>query len=464
MNRGEFLKILGATAASTLLGGLPGKAETKNQAKRPSKEHSQEAVVDKPVTAIVIGAGSRGRTYAGYAGRYPESLTIVGVSDIQEQRRLDMAQRFHIPAEHQFGDWSEVFKHPKFADAVIISTPDDLHYRPCMKALEMGYDVLLEKPIAQTAEECRHIAAQAEKYGRIVGVCHVLRYAPYFIALKKLIDSGALGEVVSILHFEPIAYHHMAHSYVRGNWHNSKASTPIIVAKSCHDLDLIRWMTGKRCVSISAFGDLNYFKRENAPKGSANRCLSCSVEAECPYSAIKIYMEQGRHIHVFDLPQDKARQKEYLIEKLKTTDYGKCVFRCDNDQCDHYVTNMLFEGGLTASFSMEAFTSYEGRRTRIMGTKGDVVGDMTTFTYTDFLTGQKSVWNEDISDLPGYGGHGGGDWGIVKDFVLAVSNHDDRFLSSNIDVSVESHVMGFLAEESRRSGKTIQIKEDYGKI
>lgn len=458
MDRGEFLKILGLTTASTLLSGLPTKAEIKEKVKQQSKSQSLEAIVDKSVTAIVIGAGSRGRTYAGYAGQYPQALTIVGVSDIKEERKLALANQFDIPVEHQFGDWSEVFKKTKFADAVIISTPDDLHYAPCMKALEMGYDVLLEKPIAQTAKECYDISIQAKKHNRIVGVCHVLRYAPYFIALKKLIDSGVLGEVVSIQHFEPIAYHHMAHSYVRGNWHNSKKSTPIIVAKSCHDLDLIRWMTGRKCVQISAFGSLNYFKPENAPKGSSDRCLNCSVEAECPYSAVKIYMEQGRHIHVFDLPQDKAQQKDYLIKKLKTTDYGRCVFRCNNDQCDHYVTTMQFEGGLTAAFNMEAFTSYEGRRTRIMGTRGDIVGDMTVFTHTDFLTGKKFVWNEDISELPGYSGHGGGDWGIVKDFVLAVSNHDDKFLSSTIDVSVESHVMGFLAEEGRKSGKIIQVK------
>lgn len=461
MDRAEFLKILGVTAASTFIGTLPSRGNAKNSVTLPDdrKSHSQEAVVDKPVTAIVIGAGSRGRTYAGYAGKYPKSLKIVGVSDILEDRKLAMARQFDVASEHQFGDWSEVFKVAKFADAVIISTPDDLHYKPCMKALEMGYDVLLEKPIAQTAQECKDIAAQAHRYNRIVGVCHVLRYAPYFIALKRLIDSGELGEVLSIQHFEPIAYHHMAHSYVRGNWHDSKASTPIIVAKSCHDLDLIRWMTGRRCEKISAFGSLNFFKPENAPKGSADRCLNCSVERECAYSAIKIYMEQGRHVHVFDLPADREKQRECLIEKLKTTDYGRCVFRCKNDQCDHFVTTMQFEGGLTAAFSMEAFTSYEGRRTRIMGTKGDVVGDMTSFTHTDFLTGKQTVWNEDISDLPGYGAHGGGDWGIMRDFVLAVGNHDDKYLSSKIDVSVESHVMGFLAEESRVKGKVIKIKE-----
>lgn len=459
MDRSEFLKILGLTTASTLLSGLPVKAGTVGKAKQQQQPETrnQEAIVEKPITAIVIGAGSRGITYAGYANRYPKSLTIVGVSDILEERKRATAEQYNIPVEYQFGDWSEVFKKPKFADAVIISTPDDVHYQPCMKALEMGYDVLLEKPVAQTAKECYAIAAQARKYNRIVGVCHVLRYAPYFIALKKLIDSGTLGEVVSVQHFEPIAYHHMAHSYVRGNWHDSKKTTPIIVAKSCHDLDLIRWMLNKKCEKVTAFGNLSYFKPANAPKGSSGRCLSCSVEPQCPYSAVKIYIEQGRHVHVFDMPKDKAKQKDYLIEKLKTTDYGRCVFRCKNDQCDHYVMTMEFEGGPTAAFNMEAFTSYEGRRTRIMGTKGDVVGDMTAFTHTDFLTGKKNVWNEDISGLPGYQGHGGGDWGIMKDFVLAVSNHDEKFLSSTIDVSIESHIMGFQAEESRKSGKVIRI-------
>ncbi len=461
MNRSDFLRILGVTTATTVLSGFPRKAEavhTKTGDVLPGQlKKTQEAVVDKPVTAIVIGAGSRGSTYAGYARQYPGSLTITGVSDIQEERRIHMAEAHQISGKYRFGDWSEVFKVPKFADAVIISTPDSLHYAPCMKALEMGYDVLLEKPIAQTIQQCYDIQQQAKKYNRIVGVCHVLRYAPYFLAMKNAIDSGAIGEIVSVQHFEPIRYHHMAHSYVRGNWHNSKETTPIILAKSCHDLDIIRLMVNRKCEQVSAFGDLMYYKKEHAPEGSSDRCLNCRVEEQCPYSALKIYLRDKRYLYVFDLPEDKFLHEGIILEKLKKTNYGKCVFRCNNDQCDRYVVNLKFESGITAAFSMEAHTSSGGRKTRIMGTKGDITGDMKSFTITDFLTNKQTVWNEDITDLPGYQGHAGGDWGIVKDFVLAVSNHDENYLSSKIEVSVESHIIGFKAEESRLQNKIATI-------
>lgn len=456
MDRSEFLKVLSLTTVSTLVGGKSELIKAANTEK-PNAVKTQEAFVEKPVTAIVIGAGSRGTTYAGYAAQYPKSFQIVGVSDINLERKLSLAKKYNIPEQNQFGDWSEVFEKKKLADAVIISTPDDLHYAPCMKALEMGYDVLLEKPIAQTAQECLNIAKQAKKYDRIVAVCHVLRYAPYFIALKEALDSGAIGEVVSVQHFEAVRYHHFAHSYVRGNWHDSKKTTPIILAKSCHDLDLIRWMLNKECEQVSAFGDLKLFKKENAPQGSADRCLNCSIERKCPFSALKIYLEDKRYLYVFDLPEDKSKHEKILMEKLKTTDYGKCVYRCDNNQCDHYAMVMKFKGGLTAGFNMEAFTSYSGRYTRIMGTKGDIVGDMKKFTVTDFLTAKQSVWNDDVSTLPGYSSHAGGDWGIVKDFVLAVSNHDDKYLSGTIDVSVESHIIGFRAEEGRLNAKVVNI-------
>ena len=349
------------------------------------------------------------------------------------------------------------------ADAVIIATPDNLHYKPCMQALAAGYDVLLEKPIAQTAKECTDILHQARKYGRLVGVCHVLRYAPYFRALKRVIDEGRVGDIVSIQHLEPVRFHHMAHSYVRGNWHSSKQTTPIIIAKACHDLDIVRWLLGKPCKRVSAFGSLSFFTRKNEPQGAADRCFDCAAEKQCPFSALKIYIREHRYLYVFDaLPKDRAAKDAKIAEYLRTTDYGRCVFRCQNDQCDHYVCNLEFEGAdgaaaSTASLQVEALTSYGGRKTRIMGTKGDIVGDMQTFTLTDFLTGKKYVWDEDISKLPGYEGHAGGDWGIVKDFVLAVAHQDEKYLSSTIDVSVESHVMGFRAEQARLKSKIVNM-------
>ena len=476
MTRKEFLQTLGIGAATIAISNLPGaslvqaaeaatpeKTLPKNTERLAFGLPDQEAKVLRPVTAIVIGAGSRGSVYASYSGQYPKALKIVGVADINAVRREQMAQEYNIAPEHRFSDWAEVFHLPKFADAVIIATPDNLHYQPCMQALAAGYDVLLEKPIAQTAKECTDILHQARKYGRLVGVCHVLRYAPYFRALKRVIDEGRVGDIVSIQHLEPVRFHHMAHSYVRGNWHSSKQTTPIIIAKACHDLDIVRWLLGKPCKRVSAFGSLSFFTRKNEPQGAADRCFDCAAEKQCPFSALKIYIREHRYLYVFDaLPKDRAAKDAKIAEYLRTTDYGRCVFRCQNDQCDHYVCNLEFEGAdgaaaSTASLQVEALTSYGGRKTRIMGTKGDIVGDMQTFTLTDFLIGKKYVWDEDISKLPGYEGHAGGDWGIVKDFVLAVAHQDEKYLSSTIDVSVEPHVMGFRAEQARLKSKIVNM-------
>ena len=474
MTRKEFLQTLGVSAAVLAMESMPGaslvEAATQQMVEGEDKPlpknterlrfglPDQEAKVMKPVTTIVIGAGSRGSVYAAYSAQYPDSLRIVGVADPNPVRRKQMAKTYHIDDNHCFNDWADVFRYPKFADAVIIATPDNLHYAPCMKALAFGYDVLLEKPIAQTARECTDILHQARKYGRIVGVCHVLRYAPYFRALKRVLTEGRVGDVISVQHLEPVRFHHMAHSYVRGNWHSSKQTTPLILAKACHDLDIIRWLLDKPCKRVSAFGSLSFFTRKNEPDGAADRCLDCVVEAKCPFSAKKIYIDRHKYLYVFDsLPKDQMAKDAKLTEYLRTTDYGRCVFRCDNDQCDHYVCNLEFEDKSTASLQVEALTSYGGRKTRIMGTKGDIVGDMKSFTLTEFLTGKKYIWDEDISKLPGYEGHAGGDWGIMKDFVLAVANQDEKYLSSSIDVSVESHLLGFKAEQARLKQKIARL-------
>ena len=302
MIRRDFLKTIGAVTAGAAL-GLPAAeaaaktAQTAASAALPDEKTSLNDLrlpirslkprTSRQITVVVIGAGNRGNVYAGYFKQYPESVKVVGVSDILEHRCRRMADAHGVPPEHRFGDWSEVFKVPKFADAVVVSTPDDVHYAPCMKALEMGYDVLLEKPVSPTERECKNILKQAHKYNKIVAVCHVLRYAPYFLALREVVRSGAIGELVSIQHMEPIQYAHMAHSYVRGNWRNSKQTTPIILAKSCHDLDILRWIIDKPCKTIVADGSLRLFKPENAPEGAPLKCTDgCPHADECPYNAI----------------------------------------------------------------------------------------------------------------------------------------------------------------------------------
>ncbi len=451
-SRRDLLKLLGLAAGTSALPFSAFATNEKGERILAPIKNPLHKTLAKPVTAITLGAGNRGNVYGGFAVANPDQLDIVGVAEPIPIRNERYAKKHAIEDKNRFKTWEDVFKVPKFADAVIISTPDNLHYGPCMAALKMGYDVLLEKPISPSEKECRDILALAKKNKRIVAVCHVLRYAPYFVKLKEMMHNGSIGEIISIQHMEPIMHVHMSHSYVRGNWHNSKETTPIILAKSCHDLDIIKWMLEKHSKKISAFGDLKWFKKENAPAGSTDRCINgCAIEKECPYSAKRIYYDRRTWLHHFDLPEDKDKQGDAIMEYLKNSNYGRCVYRMDNDQPDHYTTNILFEDGVTAAFSMEAFTGYEGRRTRVMGSMGDIVGDMTAFTHTDFRTGKVTEWKQD-SDT-----HGGGDWRLAADFVQAVAQQNPALLTSTIDASIESHVMGFAAEKSRKGKMTVDI-------
>lgn len=460
MNRRKLIKNIGITIGAIVISKDSLAKIDVNRYRYEIPANPLHKPLKKAVTAVVIGAGSRGNTYANFAVKYPEQLDIIGVAEPIPLRRTRFMEKHAIDQKNSFTTWEEVFKRPKFADAVIITTPDDLHYAPCMKALEMGYDILLEKPISPSEQECRDILNLSQKTGRIVAVCHVLRYAPYFVKMRDLIQKGAIGEVVSVQHFEPIEHTHMAHSYVRGNWHNSVKTTPIILAKSCHDLDIIKWVVNKPSKQITAMGNVKWFRKENAPKGSADRCLDCSVRKECPYDAVKHYHDNRHRLYVFDLPEDKSKHSEFIMEQLKTTNYGRCVYKMENDQPDHYISNILFEDDVTASFSMEAFTSYHGRRTRIMGAMGDMVGDMNELTVTDFRTGKSVTLVPDAEDVGDYknSGHGGGDWLLVKDFIQAVGHQDHKILTSTIGESIESHIMGFMAEKSRKESKFMSIK------
>lgn len=416
-------------------------------------ENPRHISLNKPVTVILIGAGHRGSIYADYATRHPEEMKIVAVADTNNKRRNQIRKVHDLPEQHCYSDWVEVLSLPRFADAVIIATPDQLHTGPCLKALELGYDILLEKPIAPTEAECRLIYEKARESNRIVGVCHVLRYSPYFRELKEVLNAGLIGNIISIQHMEPIEQIHMSHSYVRGNWKNSKTATPIVLAKSSHDTDIIRWLVDSTCRDVHCFGNLKWFTNVNAPLGSTERCTDgCKVEDSCPYSALQIYLRDRKRLYVFDMPADKSEWDAYIFQKLRTTDYGMCVYRMDNDQPDHLTVNMLFENGITAAFSMEAHVSYEGRRTRIMGSKGDIVGDMENFVLTDFKTRKQTSWKMKTD------AHGGGDHRLVKEWLQAVAQQDKTILSSSIEVSVESHLMAFAAEKSRVNRTIEEVK------
>ena len=458
IERRELLKKLGFLSIGSSVGGmLWGKPVDQTLHLQPLPPQAPK--LEKKITAIVLGAGNRGNVYGNYALKYPDQLDIVGVAEPIEIRNDRFASQHDISDSQRFVTWEHVFEQPKFADAVIITTPDDLHHGPAMAALAMGYDLLLEKPIAQTWQECKEIFDLAEKEGRIVAVCHVLRYSPYYKKVKAVIESGVLGEMVSMQHFEPIQHVHMSHSFVRGNWRREADTNPILLAKSCHDMDIMRWWIDRPAEYVSSFGSLKWFRKENAPQGSTARCTDgCAVEAECPYSAKRIYFENRTWLHHFDLPENEPERGQAIWKNIEQGPYGRCVYRCDNDVPDHQVLSLQFADDITATFNMEAFTHYHGRRTRIMGSMGDVVGDEKDLLVTNFRTGEQEHWNvHENTALDS--GHGGGDWGLVRDWLQAVDQQDGNLLTSTLAASMESHLMAFMAEKSRhnRSVEKIEI-------
>lgn len=405
---------------------------------------------------IIIGTGSRGRVYARYAKEY--GAQIVAVADPNEERLQDFAAKFSVPKDGLFKSWEDVFKLEKFADAVIISTPDRVHYGPTMAAFEKGYHVLLEKPMSPVEQECRDMVNKSIEKGLILMVCHVLRYAPFYEKLKEIIDEGRIGQIVNIQHTENVAYWHFAHSFVRGIFRNEAISSPWILAKSCHDLDMITYLTGKKCKSVVSIGNLMHFRKENAPEGAPEYCLDkCSYEKSCQYFAPALYLKQITNVtwpsDVISLDTSFAGR----YEALKKGPYGRCVYKCDNGVVDHQSAIFEMEDGSTATFNMIGFSSENTRTIRIYGTKGDIRAHQSKneIEINDFLTGEKEIIKIDESITRK--GHGGGDERLLRDFLDAVEGKPSEKKTSALN-SLQSHLMAFAAEKSRKEGRTVEIE------
>ena len=417
----------------------------------------------KTMTAIVIGAGDRGaRAYAPYALAYPNELKIVGVAEPGIERRTRLQQGHDIPVENCFESWEEILSGgQKMADIAIICTLDRNHFKPTMRALELGYHVLLEKPMSPDPMECIEMEQAAKKYNRQLTICHVLRYTEFWSTIKKVIAKGEIGEVVSLQLNENVEAMHMSHSFVRGNWNNKEKSSPMILQKSCHDMDIISFVMGKECKRVSSYGSLMHFKEENAPAGAPQRCLEgCPAELECPFHAGRYYLGEGRG-WAKKFTEDYTN--EGIIQALQETPYGKCVYRSDNNVVDHQVVNMEFEDGATATFSMCGFTREQTRIVQIMGTKGEIRGNMedNSISIFNFLTRHETVIKFDNP----VGGHGGGDNGIVRTFLREIQFGNTAGGVSSASASVRSHLMAFAAEDSRlNEGQSIQIDEYYNSL
>ncbi len=430
----------------------------------------------KRMKVAIAGLGSRGKDiYAKSAKLHPEKMEIVAIADVDPEKVALVAEEYHVPKEACFTSAEEMLKQDKLADAMIIATQDRQHVGHALAALEKGYHLLLEKPVSPDLDECRKLAKAAERFEKKVVVCHVLRYTPIYQKVKELLDSGVIGDVVSIMASENVGWFHQAHSFVRGNWANSDETSPMILQKCCHDMDLYLWLAGKTCESLTSYGDTYLFKKENAPQGCAKRCLDgCKVKDACPFDAEKIYLDnkvfgyrKGNRIWPLDVLVPSGPTEEKVLEAVKKGRYGQCVYHCNNNVVDHQVVNLKMTDGTTMSFTMCGFTPEISRYARFMGTKGEIRVSMEQMAEDCEISIRRfesdmPVETIDVASLAeDFSGHGGGDDRMLVEFLDIISGEkEESSYVTSLDRSLESHYCALAAEYSRtHEGCPVKIGE-----
>ena len=415
----------------------------------------------KKLKVILIGAGNRGGVYTDVMSDLPEQFQVVAVAEPRDSRRERIQQKHNLPDNMCFTDYKPLLALGKIADIALIATMDRDHFEPAMMAIDLGYDLMLEKPITPTPEECIALTENAKKHGVRVVICTVLRYTPLFIKLKEIIDSGRIGKVMSINHEECVEFVHQSHSFVRGNWGNSERSSVMLLQKSCHDKDILQWLLGKKCKKVQSFGSLSYFTAENAPEGAPERCIEgCPVGDTCIYNSVKLYLESDSNWFRSAATKLVKSTDEDVKKSLMESNYGKCVFHCDNDVVDHQTVNMLFEDDVTVTFTMNAFNT-GGRYINIYGTKGEIraalKGDAPIRVY--------DIVSKETEEIPSsgtdgvLGGHGGGDAGIVRTLYSYMVGEYNGVSVPTIEESCYNHLITFAAEHARNTGTVVDVEE-----
>ena len=424
--------------------------------------------MSKILTAVLIGAGNRGEGYTNTMAQMQDKFKVIAVAEPIESRRNVIKEKHLIPDEMCFDDWKPLLALGKIADIAIIATMDKQHLEPTMEAISCNYNILLEKPVSPDPIECQKIALYAEEKRVKIVVCHVLRYAPFFVAIKNLIDEGKLGRIISINHEECVGNVHQSHSFVRGNWGNSERSSSMLLQKSCHDMDILQWLVNKKVKKVQSFGALTYFRKENAPENSPEYCIEgCPKADTCPYNAVKLYLDDKEKSRFRSHCTGGANPTDEMVEKaLRTNQYGKCVFKCDNDVVDHQTVNLLFEDDITVTFTMNAFNK-GGRFIHIMGTKGELHASMSTggvpmtlFDLETRKTTEINVYGKDGLE----NGHGGGDGGMIRALYEYLNDEYTGCSISDIRTSVNNHLIVFAAEESRAKGTVVDFDEFVNKL
>ena len=429
---------------------------------------------EKLLTAIIVGAGHRALTYASYAEQHPDELKIVGVADLIELRRKTTAARFGFSEEMCFETAGELAARGQLADCIINGTMDHQHVPTSLPLLEVGYDILLEKPFATGEEEMWALAESASRNKRKVMICHVLHYAPFYVAVRERVASGLIGEIINLQTVEHVSYHHMAVGFVRGKWNNrGKCKTSMLLAKCCHDLDLIAWMkSGVAPTAVSSFGSNMQFRAEKAPVGAGTRCLvDCDIEPECQYSAKKHYIDHPDRwsFYVWDcLEHIEEPTIEQKVESLRTDNlYGRCVFGgCDNDVVDHQSVAIEFEDGSTATHNMVGGTARPSRAIHLVGTEGEIQGVLedSSFAIRHIDPRPGHEYSEEVFDLKqagdmhgAFGGHAGGDLRLVADFVRFIRGEPVSISCTRIEDSVNGHLLAYCADRSMEERRVVDV-------
>lgn len=401
----------------------------------------------------IIGFGNRGSLYTKYLAKSKE-VEIVAVCDLS-QEVLDFAKKeYSIKEENLFKSEEEFFE-KKRSDVLIIATLDRLHRRQAERAMKLGYDILLEKPVADNFEDTVAVKELAEKYGRDAVICHNLRYTPFYQKFKTLISEGVIGDVLSVEQSENVAYHHYMLSFVRGNWRKESETSPIILQKCCHDLDIIYWLIGKKCTKISSFGSLDFYNKQNRPDYATDTCVDCK-KVDCAYNSVEFHTKYPGGI----IPEGQEKSRENVINVLRSGHRNaRCVFNCDNDVCDRQIVNMTFEGGITANLIMHGFAApFTHRITKVYGTKGAIEGNINDGTVKVSIFGQEP-YVIDVKKEMADNSHLGGDSKLVSDYIEYKNNNSKPLGISYIADSVYSHKLAFKAEESRlNGGKEMEVE------
>ncbi len=411
-------------------------------------------MIDHLPSFVVLGAGGRGQYFASWLRQHPEAGRVVAVAEPHPERRRRLVTEHGISPEMVFARWEDLMARPRLGDIVLNTLMDRLHAASAIQVMQRGYHMLLEKPMATTIPECAAINQAWRQTRCVVSICHSLRYHGVYAEIKRLLQQGAIGQVISVDQLEGVEPVHQSHSFVRGNWGNESRSTFMLMSKSCHDLDVLAYLVDRPCRRVSSFGSLSYFTRSNAPPGAPARCTDgCPAESSCPYSAYKVYLPQDSSWAWHADLGDTAAQR---IEALKSSPYGRCVFQCDNDAVDHQVVNMEFDGGATGTFTMTAFAP-GGRHVRIHGTHGMLVGDVAANAIDLYRLSDSQ--HEHIQVACRAGGHGGADGAVMENLVRAVRANDPSLVLTNPSESLATHAIVFAAERSRREGRVVALSE-----